>query len=321
MGSTLALSTVFAPTNATIKTVSWSSSNLSIAKVNTTGVVTPVAPGQVTMTATTTDGSFIATKNITVIYGVTSITLDKTTTYLRLGDSDLTLTAIVNPTNATNKTLTWISSNPAIATVDANGKVHAVAYGTATISAVSVQDPTKIGKCIVIVPVPVTGVSISSASSFAKMGSTLALSTVFAPTNATIKTVSWSSSNLSIAKVSTTGVVTPVAPGQVTMTAITTDGSFIATKTLTVIYGVTSVTLNKSSTTLKLGDPDLTLSAIVNPTNATNKTLTWKSSNPAIATVDANGKVHAVAYGTATISAVSVQDPTKIGKCIVSITN
>ena len=85
MGSTLSLSAIISPTNATIKTVTWTSSNTDIAKVSATGVVTPVALGSVTITATTTDGNFTATKDLTVIYGVTSITLDKTSTYLKLG--------------------------------------------------------------------------------------------------------------------------------------------------------------------------------------------------------------------------------------------
>ena len=66
---------------------------------------------------------------------------------------------------------------------------------------------------------------------------------------------------------------------------------------------------------------DITLTATVNPSNATDKSLTWKSSNPNVATVDSNGKVHAVAYGTAVISATSVQDPTKVAKCTVTVTN
>ncbi|GKU29134.1 hypothetical protein CFB3_12400 [Clostridium folliculivorans] len=319
MGSTLTLGTVFAPTTATIKTVTWSSSNEAVAKVSATGVVTPVAPGTVTITTKTTDGGFTATKDLTVIYGVTSITLDKTSTYLRLGDNDLTLVPAVNPSNATDKSLTWTSSNPNIATVDSIGKVHAVAYGSATITAASVQDPTKVARCTVIVPVPVTGVSVLSSSSVVKMGSALTLGTVFAPTTATIKTVTWSSSNEAVAKVSATGVVTPIAPGTVTITAKTTDGGFTATKDLTVIYGVTSITLDKTSTYLRLGDSDLTLVPTVNPINATDKSLTWTSNNPSIATVDSNGTVHAVAYGSATITATSVQDPTKVARCSIIV--
>nr|WP_274600933.1 Ig-like domain-containing protein [Clostridium yunnanense] len=319
MGSTLTLGTTIAPSTATIKTVTWSSSNEAIAKVSSTGVVTPIATGTVTITAKTTDGGFTGTKDLTVIYGVTGITLDKTSAYVRLGESDLTLVPTVNPSNATDKSLTWTSSNPNIATVDSNGTVHAVAYGSVTITATSVQDPTKVARCTVIVPVPVTGVTVTSSSTVVKMGSTLTLGTTIAPTTATIKTVTWSSSNEAIAKVSTTGLVTPVAPGTVTITAKTTDGGFTGTKDLTVIYGVTGITLDKTSTYLRLGDSDLTLVPTVNPSNATDKSLTWTSSNSSIATVDSNGTVHAVAYGSVTITATSVQDPTKVARCTVIV--
>jgi uncharacterized protein YjdB len=321
MGSTLTLGTTIAPTTATIKTVTWSSSNEAVAKVSTTGVVTPVATGTVTITAKTTDGGFTATKDLTVIYGVTSITLDKTTAYVRLGESDLTLVPTVNPINATNKSIAWTSSNSSIATVDSNGTVHAVAYGSVTITATSVQDPTKVARCTVIVPVPATGVTVTSSSTVVKMGSTLTLGTTIAPTTATIKTVTWSSSNESIAKVSSTGVVTPVATGTVTITAKTTDGGFTATKDLTVIYGVTSITLDKTTASIKLSGTDITLITTINPTNATDKSVKWTTSNSAIVTVDSNGKLHAVGLGNATITVTSVQDPTKVARCTVTIIN
>ncbi|ADL50967.1 Ig-like domain-containing protein [Clostridium cellulovorans] len=319
MGATLTLTSTVTPTTATIKTVTWSSSNQSIAKVSTTGVVTPVAPGTVTITAKTTDGGFTASKNLEVIYGITTITLDKTTAILKVGGSDISLIPTVNPTTATYKSVTWTSSNPAVATVDSTGKVHAIKTGTAIISATSVQDSTKVAKCTVTVASPVTGVTVSATSSYVKMGATLTLTSTVTPTTATIKTVTWSSSNEAVAKVSTTGVVTPVAPGTVTITAKTTDGGFTASKNLEVIYGVTTITLNKTTAILKVGENDISLIPTVNPATATYKSVTWTSSNPAVATVDSTGKVHAIKVGTAIISATSVQDPTKIAKCTVTV--
>jgi uncharacterized protein YjdB len=318
IGSPLSLSATIEPTNATIKAVTWTSSKPEIARVSTTGVVTPLIPGDVIITATA-DGNIKATINLTVIAPVTSITLDKTSTYLKVGADDITLAATVNPTTATVKTYTWASSNPAVATVGTDGKIHAVAYGTTVISATSVQDPAIVGRCTITVPVPVEGIAINSSSDTVKIASTLALTATINPTNATIKTVIWTSSKPEIARVGTTGIVTPVAPGTATITATTTDGNKSATKVLTVIYAVTSVTLDKTSVSLKVGAPDLNLVATVNPTTATDKTFTWTSSNPAVATVDATGKVHAVAVGTAVISATSIQDPTKAGKCTVTV--
>ncbi|ADL50966.1 Ig-like domain-containing protein [Clostridium cellulovorans] len=319
-GLSSTLTATVSPSNASNKTILWTSSNTAVATV-VGGVVKAVGGGTATITAKTADGGFTATCTITVTQGVSSVTFTPTTAYVKLGGTDVTLTPSVLPTGATDKSLKWTSSNPSIATVDSTGKVHAVAYGTAIISAISVQDPTKIGKCTVTVPVPVTGVTVNSTSNYVKMGTPLTLTTAFAPTNATIKTVTWSSSNEAIAKISATGVVTPVAIGSVTITAKTTDGSFTSTKTLNVVYGVTSVTLDKTIATLKVGGTDLTLVPTINPTNATVKTLIWKSSNPNVATVDSNGTVHAVAAGTVVISATSEQDPTKIAKCTITVTN
>ncbi len=95
-----------------------------------------------------------ATATVNVTARVTSVTLDKSTLMLKIGDNDVTLVPTINPVSATNKNVTWSSSNPSIATVDANGKVHVVAAGTVTITATSKQDSTKLAKCTVSVTVP-----------------------------------------------------------------------------------------------------------------------------------------------------------------------
>ncbi len=318
-GTTATLTPVFTPTNATIKTVTWSSSDTSVVTVSSTGVLNPIADGTATITVTSTDGGYTATCAVTVIHAVTGVTLDKTSFMLKIGDPDVTLTATVAPTDATLKDIVWASSSPSIATVDASGKVHAVAAGTAIISATT-KDGAKVAKCTVTVPAVVKGISLNNTSLTLKYGTTATLTPVFTPTNATIKTVTWSSSNTSIVTVSSTGVLTPIADGTATITVTSTDGGYTATCAVTVIHAVTGVTLDKTSFMLKIGDPDVTLTATVEPTDATIKDIVWTSSNPNIATVDASGKVHAVAAGTVTITATSKQDSTKVARCTVSVT-
>ncbi|MDS0527804.1 Ig-like domain-containing protein, partial [Clostridium sp. SHJSY1] len=203
-GTSSTLTATILPINSSNKTVIWTTSNSSVATVSG-GIVKAVGGGNATITATTADGGYIATTNINVIQGVSSIVVISPTQYVKLGGSDIDLTATVNPTGATNKSITWSSSNPNVATVDSSGKVHAVTYGTAVISATSVQDPTKIGRFTITVPVPATGVSINSSSELVKMGSTLTLGTTITPSTATIKTVTWTSSDTNIIKVSSTG--------------------------------------------------------------------------------------------------------------------
>ena len=130
------LTATVAPEDATDKTVTWSSDKTSVATVDATGNVTAVAEGTATITATAGDKT--ATCTVTVkaaTIAVTSVALDKSELALTVGDAAVQLTATVAPDNATDKTVTWSSDKTSVATVDATGKVTAVAEGTATITA------------------------------------------------------------------------------------------------------------------------------------------------------------------------------------------
>ncbi|WP_158095134.1 Ig-like domain-containing protein [Gottfriedia luciferensis] len=305
IGTPSTLTATISPTNATNKNVTWTSSDTNIATVSATGVVTGKAVGTATITATTVDGGKKAESTITVLQPVTSIVLNKTALTFKVGDPDFKLEATVGPNNASDKSLTWTSSNPSVATVDANGVVHAVASGSATITAKSLLG-NAVATSAVTVAYDVSSISLNKSSLTVNIGTPSALTATISPTNATNKNVTWTSSDTNIATVSATGVVTGKAVGTVTITATTVDGGKKAESTITVLQPVTSITLNKTALTLKVGDPDFKLEATVGPINASDKSLTWTSSNPSVATVDANGVVHAVASGKTTITAKSV---------------
>jgi uncharacterized protein YjdB len=165
---------------------------------------------------------------------VTGVTLDKPALALEVGGSE-TLTATVLPDNASTKTVTWSSSDEAIAKVDAtSGEVVGVKAGTATITATT-TDGNKTAICTVTVSnVAVTGVSFASATATVSIGTTTTLKPVFTPEKATIQTGTWKSSDETKATVSTTGVVTGVAEGTATITFTSTDGNKTATCTVTV---------------------------------------------------------------------------------------
>ena len=328
VGKTLTLTATVAPSNATNKALEWSSSNKSIATVDGNGKVTAVAAGNATITAKAKDGSNkSATCTVTVkaaTVSVTSVTLNKTTAELEVGKT-LTLTATVAPSNATNKALTWSSSNTSVATVDANGKVTAVAAGNATITAKAKDGSNKSATCAVTVKaatVSVTSVTLNKTTAELEVGGTLTLTATVSPSNATNKALEWSSSNKSIATVDGNGKVTAVAAGNATITAKAKDGSnksatcAVTVKAATV--SVTSVTLNKTTAELEVGGT-LTLTATVSPSNATNKALDWSSSNKSVATVEANGKVTAVAAGKATIMAKAKDGSNKSATCSVTV--
>ena len=162
----------------------------------------------------------------------------------------------------------------------------------------------------------VTGVSLSQTSASLKVGEKLTLTATVAPANATNKNVTWSSSNTAVATVDG-GVVTAKAAGSATITVKTADGAKTATCTVTVTdIAVTGVTLSQTSASLKVGEK-LTLTATVAPANATNKNVTWSSSNTAVATVD-GGVVTAKAAGSATIT-VKTADGAKTATCTVTV--
>ena len=146
---TAPLKAIVAPTDAGDNTVTWKSDNENIAKVENS-TVTAVAPGQTTITVTTNDAGRTASCKVTVTRAVTAITLEPTEVPLFAGDST-TLKVTVAPGDATNKTLTWTSSDGKIATVDQTGKVTAVAPGEATITATAADGSGVTATCKVTV--------------------------------------------------------------------------------------------------------------------------------------------------------------------------
>jgi uncharacterized protein YjdB len=316
VGESVTLAATVKPDNATNKTVSWSSSNASVASVDASGKVSAVAEGTATITAKAGDKT--ATCSVTVtkkVVAVESVTLDKSSLELNEGET-ATLTATVKPDNASDKTVTWSSSKTSVATVDANGKVTAVAEGTATITA---KAGNKSATCSVTVTknvVAVESITLDKSSLELNEGETATLVATVKPDNATNKTVTWSSSRTSVATVDANGKVTAVAEGTATITAQAGDKT--ATCTVTVkknVVAVESVTIDKSSLELTEGET-ATLVATVKPDNATNKTVTWSSSNQSVATVDQNGTVTAVAEGNTTITAKAGD---KTATCTVTV--
>ncbi len=167
-------------------------------------------------------------------------------------------------------------------------------------------------------PVAVTGVALSQASLTLTEGDTQTLSATVQPSNADNKSVSWSSSNASVASVQD-GLVTAHQAGSATITVKTADGGKTATCSVTVtakVVAVAGVSLDKTSLELTEGE-EVTLKATVTPDNASNKNVTWTSSNPEVATVE-NGKVTAVKAGTTTITVTTV-DGAKTAKCEVTV--
>ena len=237
VGSTVQLNASVLPADATNKLLNWTSADANIATVDANGLVTAKSAGTVRITATTQDGSKTSYADVTVQTGaiaVTGLSINPTSASINTGETKQ-FSAVVTPLGASNKTVTWSSDNEAVATVDANGLVKAIAKGTANITATS-QDGNYKATAVVSVAIPITGVSFSQSSGMVQIGSPVQLTTIFSPLNATNTAVTYSSNKTSVAIVSSTGLVSGVSPGTALITATTTEGNFKANFTATV-YG------------------------------------------------------------------------------------
>lgn len=286
------------PYFASTKELKWTSSNPSVAIVSSTGVVTAIGIGSATISAAAIDGSGVKTECMVSVSGVpvSSIVLSRQSASLKATET-VTLSATVNPANATDKSVVWSSLNNEIAIVDENGVITAKSIGETIVLATSVSNPEVTAEChITVVPTPVTEIILNKKSISIQVGETFEFTATVLPETATNKNVSWSSTNPEFASVESNGVVTAYAIGTTTINALAEDGSgILASATVNVIPtpadGIEIQT--PVSTEFKVGET-ITLTAVVSPDGATDKSVVWSSSNNNIATVGKNGVVTAL---------------------------
>jgi len=236
------------PLNATSRSVSWESNNPTVATVNSRGIVSAIASGTATITATTSDGGFTATSVVTIVPAivnyVTGITVLWPVVNLKAGDKQQ-LNLTFSPTNATNKSVSWSSSDESVAIVSSSGLVTALAVGTAIIT-IAALDGSEVTATSVVTVAPGTVIYVTKATVMwpeisLKAGHTQQLYATVSPANATYKSVSWTSNNISVATVSSNGLVTAIAAGTATITVAALDGSGItATSKVTATDDVTA---------------------------------------------------------------------------------
>ena len=308
-----------APADATNRNITWTSSNPNIVSVvsgqfPSTPILQALAVGTSTITATTADGGFTATCVVTVSpVPVTGVTLNEQSLTLTVGDNASLIASILSQ-NATNQNVTWTSSNPAVASVQAtpiplNAAINALSPGTTTIT-VTTQDGSWTATCNVRVNAQIISVAeviLTPNTLEMTVGTEEALTATVYPTNATNQNVTWTSSNAQIASVNN-GVVTALAPGTATITVTTQDGNRTSTCAITVIPNtvrVTNVTLNTQNIVMIAGD-ETQLTATVSPANATNQNVTWSSSNTNVASINASGIINALSAGEAVMTVTTV---------------
>ncbi|EHJ02117.1 Ig domain protein group 2 domain protein [Clostridium sp. DL-VIII] len=326
VGKTGTFTATILPRNANNQSVTWKSSNTKVATVSSSGKLTAVGVGSATITCTASDGSGkYATCKVTVTKPtkVTSVKLNTNNLNWTVGKTG-TFTATVGPSNASNKGVTWKSSNTKVATVSSSGKLTAVGVGSATITCTASDGSGKYATCKVTVtkPTKVTSVKLNTNNLNWTVGKTGTFTATVGPSNASNKGVTWKSSNIKVATVSSSGKLTAVGVGSATITCTASDGSgkYATCKvTVTKPTKVTSVKLNTNNLNWTVGKTG-TFTATVGPSNASNKGVTWKSSNTKVATVSSSGKLTAVGVGSATITCTASDGSGKYATCKVIVT-
>ncbi len=226
-GDSIQLIVETAPIYATDHSVTWSSSDESVATVDSTGKVTAVAVGKAIITATANDSSGLTvTCEITVEKDqLTSITISQSEATLLEGKT-ITLTVTTAPEIATDHSVTWSSSDESVATVSSRGRVKAIAAGKATITVTANDGSGLTATCEVTVEKDqLTSITISQSEVTLLEGKTITLSVTTAPEIATDHSVTWSSSDESVATVNSRGEVRAIAAGKTIITATANDGS------------------------------------------------------------------------------------------------
>ena len=317
-GQTFWLNATCLPENADNKICTWTSRDEDVCVVENDGKVTAVGAGTTSIIVTNTDSGLTAFCVVTVTQPVTGITLNSDYQQLWVG-AKYAIIPNVEPIDAENKKVTYLSSDPSVATVDENGIVTAVKGGSCIIE-VTTEECSLTAACTIDVKEYVSSIELSETNKFMNIGTTGKLNASVQTSTATNKNITWSSSNYDICTVDGEGNLRAGTPGTAVITATAADGSGVsATCIIQVVNPVTSIRIEPDTVRMLVGDSQK-VSAIVEPADATIQSLTWISSNEAVATVDESGEIFAVGVGKCKITAIS-QDGNEVkGACWVYVT-
>jgi len=300
---TATLTATLYPETLTDKSVTWESSDESIATVTADGVVKGVKSGVVTITCTSNATAAIGTCQVTVA----TISLDKSEAVVKK-KSTITLTPTVYPSTLEDKSVKWKSSDKTIATVSSAGVVKGVKSGVVTITCTSVATGVS-----TTCKVTVGTITLNKSSVTVDQGKTVTLTPTVYPSTLEDKTVKWKSSDKSVATVTSAGKVKGVKAGVATITCTSNATGLSTTCTVTVpgiAFDPSEVVVRKKKT--------LTLTPIFYPETMEDKSVTWESSDKTVATVSAEGVVKGVKSGVVTITCTSVATGSK-ATCKVTV--
>ena len=299
--------------------VAWSSSNGNIAKVDSKGRVTPVSNGTCKIIATTTDGTNrTASCDVTVdIKFVTGISFDFNSYTITNVNQTPVFRPNITPSDAEDKNVRWSSSNTKVATVSSSGVIKAAGNGTCKITATTTDGTNLSASFNIIVNIKATKITLDKTKIELTTGKETEKITSSIEPSIANKNVKYTSSDESIATVSSDGVVTAVGSGTCKITAAPTDGSKVtASCDVTVDIKTTGMKLDKTNYTFNKAET-IKINPVITPSKASKK-LTWTSSNTKVAIVSSDGKVTPVGKGTCKITATTTDGTNLSSSCNIT---
>ena len=252
---------------------------------------------------------------------VSSFTLSNTTLEMEIGEDKL-LEFSVTPSNASNQSVIWSSSNSSVASVYCayHYYVMAKSVGTATITVMAADGSGVKASCVVTVTnKPIANITLSSSALTLQEGSASQLTATVTPSDAT-ESVIWSTSNATVASISDAGLVTAKSVGTATITATAADGSGVKDSCVVTVTNkpIANITLSSSALSLSEGSTSQ-LTATVTPSDATNKSVIWSTSNANVATISDVGLITAISVGTAIITCTAADGSGVKAACTVTV--
>ena len=303
-----------------IQSITWSSLDSNIVTVSNDGLIKAIDYGKTQIIATAVDGTNKVI-NVEVIEEEIPVSNFEVSESIRVdvGNSKK-ISFKIEPKNASDQKIEWISDNPTIATVEENGTVNGIAVGNTIIKAMmsdgNIVRETKVVVTKTTNSIAAKDIKLSHATVNLNSGSSINVTATIVPSNASNKKIKWTSDNPTIATVSN-GMIYGKSPGT---TYITVTSNTISKKIKVDVNSViiNSITLNQKSAKLGIG-AEVKLYVNFNPSTSTNKKITWTSSNSNVASVNSSGLVTTKGVGTAIITATTFNS--KTASCTITVTN
>lgn len=319
MGKDQAIRATLLPKDASNRKFELSSSDDKVAKIVGAATVRPVSLGLCVLTVSSVSNPEVyAQYRVLVTQPVKSVSLSAGSKRVGVGGT-LQIDAKIEPANATITGLEWTSEQPRIASVDEYGVVTGLAKGQATIRARAVDGTKRYATILITVVQQATDITLDNTYVTVAVGSARTLRATVLPSNANDKTVEWSSSDERIAKVNASGRVTPVSAGSCVITCTSKSAPEVfATAYVVVTQPVTKVAFTEKKVSVDV-DSQVRVYWTTEPYDATDSTVTLKSSDNRIATVDQDGTIHGVKRGSTTIVATANDGSGRRGSITVDV--